>query len=458
MSIGARFALALAMLAALSVAAVGTTSYLQTEDRLREEVDASLRSDAKPLLRPSDPTGFIALSLCNELATSHAGVVSNYAARVSKAQGSSLQCVSETGEVLGWTGAVDLPVKRPSALLRVHAPTLGSITHRGVHYRFVAVPGPNKGTIRVSRSLTHTEDVLSTIRNRAIYIGLGVIALAALLGFFIARRVTRPVVRLTGAAEQVAATGNLDASVPAGRRRDEIGRLSRAFGTMLSALQASRAQQQQLVEDASHELRTPLTSLRTNLDTLRKHDDLTPELRQRVLGDMDTELKELDTLTTEIVELAVEHRESEPDTEIALDQLMETLAERTRRRTGRDVRVHSTPTTVLGRPEALSRAFANLLDNATKFTPEGTPIDVDVTSGRVQVRDHGPGIAPENLPHIFDRFYRAVDARSLPGSGLGLSIVRAIVEENGGHVAAENCPDGGAAFTVELPVAGAATT
>jgi len=324
-------------------------------------------------------------------------------------------------------------------------------TFGGQPYRVVAMARPG-GQIIVGRSLAETNRVLDSVRNRSILVGLVIIVLAAAAGVLIARRTTRPVTRLSAAADQIAASGDLDIAVPPGGR-DEIGRLARAFASMLAALTRSRDQQQRLVQDAGHELRTPLTSLRANIDTLRRHPDLAAVPRGRVLVDLDSELRELSVLVEELVALAVDRRDDEPEQTVALDQLTARAVDRARRRSGRSIVVDAEPATVVARPQQLLRAVGNLLDNAVKFSPEGTPIEVTVRPGRLQVRDHGPGIGPEDLPRVFDRFHRAVEARSLPGSGLGLAIVRQIVEDSGGSAGAVNHPDGGAVFTLELPSA-----
>jgi two-component system sensor histidine kinase MprB len=266
----------------------------------------------------------------------------------------------------------------------------------------------------------------------------------------VAQRSTRPIRRLTSASEDIAETGQLEHPVPSDGQ-GEVGRLAQAFATMLHALDESQSRQQRLVQDASHELRTPLTSLRTNLDTLRKHPELDPEMRERILADLDSELKELGDLATELVLLTVDTHPSEPEVPLQLDELVERLADRTRRRTGREIRVDASPTSVMARPEALTRAIGNLFDNAVKFSPEGSSIDVAVRAGSVEVRDHGPGIDPKDLPYVFDRFFRSIDARGLPGSGLGLAIARTIVESSGGRIYAENDPDGGARISMVLP-------
>jgi two-component system sensor histidine kinase MprB len=221
---------------------------------------------------------------------------------------------------------------------------------------------------------------------------------------------------------------------------------------MLAALQTSKEQQQRLVQDAGHELRTPLTSLRTNIDVLRKHDQMAPEMKAQVLDDLDREAGQLAALVEEVVELATDRREEEPVSRVELAALAESAAERLTRRTGRLVRLDVDASALDGRPAALERAISNLLDNAAKFDQSDLPIELTVRDGVVEVRDHGPGIADVDLPHVWERFHRADTARPLPGSGLGLSIVAAVVAAHGGSVTARNHPDGGTVVGFSLPV------
>jgi two-component system sensor histidine kinase MprB len=306
------------------------------------------------------------------------------------------------------------------------------------------------GAVQVARSLAETERVLSSLRN---VIGLAMVVVviaAAAAGWLIARQVTRRLVALTGVAERVATTGELDVGEPVGGR-DEVGRLDAAFHRMLAALARSREAQHRLVQDAGHELRTPLTSLRTNISVLRRHRALPAETNEKVLDDLDLEARELTTMVDELVELATDGYADEPMVDLALTPLVERVVERARRRTGRVITLDGDATEVAGRTAALERAVSNLVDNAAKFDESGAPIEVTVRQGRVEVLDRGPGIPAADRAHVFDRFYRAVDARSRPGSGLGLAIVRDVVESEGGAVFADDRPGGGAVVGFTLP-------
>jgi two-component system sensor histidine kinase MprB len=219
---------------------------------------------------------------------------------------------------------------------------------------------------------------------------------------------------------------------------------------MLDALRRSRSQQQRLVEDAGHELRTPLTSLRTNVDTLRRHPELDGARREELLDDLDSELRELTGLTDELVGLAADSSVEEPVQGVDLAAIATRSAARLRRRTGREVLVDTTAAPLVGQPRQLARMVDNLLENAAKFSPAGTPIELAVHPGILAVRDHGPGFVPADLPHVFERFYRADTARSTPGSGLGLSIVADIAARHGATATATNLPDGGAGLIIRF--------
>ena len=223
-----------------------------------------------------------------------------------------------------------------------------------------------------------------------------------------------------------------------------------------AALAASRDDQRRLVEDAGHELRTPLTSVRTNLAVLRRHPDLDPQTREQVLDDLHTETEELVGLVEEVVALARGVTDGSPPERVELGPLAAGVAARAERRHGRPVTVTADDSVVEAPPPALERAISNLIDNAAKFDPSGRP---DRGRRRRRRRDRArprPGHRrPDDAPRIFDRFYRADGARTLPGSGLGLSIVRDVAVSNGGDVSVAARPGGGASVGFRLPLASA---
>ena len=273
------------------------------------------------------------------------------------------------------------------------------------------------------------------------------------MAWLLARRALRPVERLTSAAEHVARTQELAGTIDVARD-DEVGRLARSFNAMLEALQTSRRQQQQLVADAGHELRTPLTSMRTNIELLQRAESLERSEQGRILADVNAELRELSELVRELVELAGEPGATdEPSTTIDLADLAADAAARAGRRTGRDITTEATSGGLIaGQRGSLERAVDNLVGNAVKFSPDGTPIRIVTGGGRLEVHDSGPGIPTEDRPLVFERFFRSASARAQPGSGLGLAIVKQIVERHGGRVWAGTSPTGGTAVGFEIPV------
>ncbi len=251
--------------------------------------------------------------------------------------------------------------------------------------------------------------------------------------------------KLRDTAEQIASTQDLTTPIPADGE-GEVGSLARSFTTMVDALATSRAQQQRLITDASHEMRTPLTSLRTNIEVLGRADQMPEAQRAEVVDALQLEVGELSELVAELVELATDSSKAEAPEPVVLADLATDVATRAIRRWGREVTVTTDgdPESILGQPAQLERAISNLVDNAIKYSPPGSPVEIAVTRTDVVVRDRGPGIAPEDQPHVFDRFYRSTMARTEPGSGLGLAIVEQIVQRHHGRVWATNRPDGGA--------------
>jgi two-component system, OmpR family, sensor histidine kinase MprB len=368
------------------------------------------------------------------------------------------QLVTAEGNVLG-SGEFEQPALPVSAATRAVAAGrrgafFSDITVAGTHVRMLTERTPiGRGVWQVALPLSGVDSTLANLRWLLGGVSLGGIMLAAALGLLVSRGALVPVRRLTRAAERVARTQDLGHRIHAAEgRRDELGRLAMSFNTMLSSLESSRLAQRQLVSDASHELRTPLTSVRANLDALAAGTSLPERERARVLDAARAQLAELTVLVGDLIDLSKTGVESVELEDVRLDLAVAAAVERARARTP-DCRylVHAGPCLVRAAPAWLDRAIANLLDNACKWGPASGPVEVEVGAGRLEVRDHGPGIDDHDLPRVFDRFYRAPDARAMPGSGLGLAIVRHFAETHGGAVHAANDPAGGARLTLELP-------
>ncbi|MDX3713677.1 HAMP domain-containing sensor histidine kinase [Streptomyces europaeiscabiei] len=293
--------------------------------------------------------------------------------------------------------------------------------------------------------------------------GIGVVGAGA-AGLAVARAGLRPVDKLTEAVEHVARTEDLSIRIPVEEEsEDEIARLSRSFNSMTSALANSRELQQQLIADAGHELRTPLTSLRTNIELLTRSEEtgrpIPADDRKALLASVKAQMTELAALIGDLQELSRSESGQQGGRHLQVVDFQETVEAALRRARLRGPELTITadlqPWYVRSEPSALERAIVNILDNAVKFSPEGGTIEVSLDAGVLTVRDHGPGIPVDELPHVFDRFWRSPSARALPGSGLGLSIVARTVEQAGGEVSLERAEGSGTLATVRLP--GAAT-
>jgi two-component system sensor histidine kinase MprB len=284
-----------------------------------------------------------------------------------------------------------------------------------------------------------------------IAIAIAGVALAGVLGLFVSRAAAVPVHVLRQAAEHVASTGDLSRRIET-VGDDDLGRLGASFNSMLAALEDSHRTQRQLIADASHELRTPVASLRTNLEVLLRNPDLDPAERTPLLGDLTEQSAEMGALIEDLMESARNGDDAGDPEPLALNELVHAEVERFATRHPRiPVRAELEPCVVAGREKRLTRALVNLLDNALKWSPPGGRIEVVLANGVLSVRDQGPGFAAEDLPHIFDRFYRSPVARGVAGSGLGLSIVHKVASEHGGTVRAWNASTGGAVVALSLP-------
>jgi len=449
MSLRLRLTLFIALVVAAAVAAVSGISYTSTADEAREEIDVFLRERGSIGEHFAGPgSEFSDLLAQNPFLLGERGPFRDLARF-----DTVVQIVDGDGAAVSFIGDVKLPVDDAALeAARAGTPTLRDISVEGTHYRMITAPGPDGLVVQTARDVTATDSLLGDLRLRLWLIGIAGVLLAAVGAWFVARRALAPVGRLTDAAEHVAATGDLEAAIPEGGT-DEVGRLAAAFNSMLSALATSRRQQRRLVDDAGHELRTPLTSLRTNVEVLARNQSMDEAQRAEVMADVSYEIEDLSALVTEVVELAGDAGSADqPLVEADLGDITRETVDRAARRSNRQYDVTGSAGVAAVRPARIARAVANLIDNADKLSPPGMPIEVRLDGGRVEVLDRGPGIDAGDLERVFDRFYRADAARTLPGSGLGLAIVEQIVGEHGGRVWARSRRDGGAAVGFEIPL------
>jgi two-component system sensor histidine kinase MprB len=363
-----------------------------------------------------------------------------------------VQYVTSTGQIVDPTNLL-LPIgKRTLEVARGESKGGYSDTAiDGLHVRMLTAPF-NGGALQAILPLDTVDQTLGRLEVVLILVTIAGIALAAGLGVLVSRAALRPVATLTNTAERVSATRDLSQRIDPGGD-DELGRLAASFNRMLAALDAASEARRQLVADASHELRTPLASLLMNIELLAEDGPLAQRDRDRLLADVTEQIRELTVLIGDLVDLARQEPSEGGAADVRLDEIVQEAVVRAGRHApDQRIVLDAEPCTVLGVAGRLERAVNNLLDNAVKWNPPGAPIEVSVRDGTVSVRDHGPGFAPEDLPHVFDRFYRAVDAKGLPGAGLGLAIVRQVAEAHGGDVEASNAPGGGGLLTLRLPV------
>lgn len=443
MTLRQKFVLAFAVVAAVVAGTIGAVAYSTTEHALHNEINVSLAAAASTL------AGGGTLSTISLSGTQGFGG--------DRGRADGPETVVETAQSVGADGsathlsgaAVSLPVS-PQArsiaagtiagLRVVDQVTVGNNTFQVLTQSL----GGTRGAVQVGRDLNEAARILRHLAIVTALVGLAVLVLAAIAGWWLARRITRRLTRLTGMAETVSQHGDLDVEF-AMPGRDEVGRLSSSLQAMVSQLSASQQAQQRLVQNAGHELRTPLTSLRTNISVLRRFDELSQSSQQRLLDDVAGETRELTNLVNELIELAMDRRDTEKPETLDLAALARKVAAVFEHRSRRTLVVTGDPeVTVLGRPKALERAISNLLDNALKFDIGSGAIEVGVAPGRIEVRDRGPGIDPADQRRIFDRFFRADAARSMPGSGLGLAIVAEVAAAHDGAGFAESRPGGGA--------------
>ena len=449
MSLKTRMAMVAGLAVALAVVIVAVASYAGTKSSLLGSVDQALAEQAKPFTDRGEHIG----------PPRGGGVPPGFAAgqgapppRVGEPAG-NVQIISPGGQVIrppdeSAGPPVDAAARQIAVSGMGHA--YSDATVSGTHVRVLTQGIGPRGAVQVARSLEEVDNVLSDQLLLLVLVGAGGILLAAVLSIVVARTALRPIALFTRRTESLTAHPDPSQRLEVSGR-DEIARLAHSFNTTLDALEQSVEAQRNLVADASHELRTPIATLRANIQLLRDADRLSPEEQSSLRDDIITELDELTALVADVVELARGTKATgEPD-DVRLDAIVGDVVQRARRRaTDLSFDVELEPTLIEGEPERVGRAVTNLLDNARKWSPPGGNVEVRLAEGVLSVRDHGAGFSQEDLPHVFDRFYRAQRARGQPGSGLGLAIVRQAAEAHGGWARASNAEGGGALLRVSF--------
>ncbi|MCX4666075.1 HAMP domain-containing histidine kinase [Streptomyces sp. NBC_01381] len=452
MPLRSRLALLVTSAVALAVAAVAVSCWLLTRDQLREQMDDSLRS-----LNVGGAYLGETVANCRDTGQSPNDETAPGTTTV------FVQVVQPDGTRCVGRGSTPVVVEDSDLVVAQHLreQTLhDGKTDSGQPVRVLTQTQGNV-TVSLSRPLSEVDTPLNRLALLLAFVaGIGVIGAGA-AGLWVARTGLRPVDELTMAVEHVARTEDLNLRIPVDGD-DEIARLSESFNSMTASLASSRDLQQQLIADAGHELRTPLTSLRTNIELLARSEEtgraIPPDDRKALLASVTAQMTELAALIGDLQELS--RTDAGPGggkvQVVALHDIVEAALERARLR-GPELTFTAdlAPWFVRAEPAALERAIVNILDNAVKFGPPGSTVEVALQAGTLTVRDHGPGIPADELPHVFDRFWRSPSARSLPGSGLGLSIVARTVHQSGGEVELRPASGGGTVATVRLPGAAA---
>ena len=445
MSIRSRFLIVICAIMLATIAVLSVSSYVLTSRFLMNEVDQNLDNRVTIIaeILQSQPRDLLGRNrVRNPLAN----------ALLPTRFDSITQVISADGSVLVGFGEVDLPVSNDvleiannSQLARVRA----SVEIEGVKYRMLSVPIRQGGALQIAIDVADIERAKQAIQRGGLLLALLGMLGSATIAWFSASRVSRPIKDLADAAEQIARTGNLDVEVVVDGD-SEIKQLTSSFNLMTAALRSSREQQKQLVQDASHELRTPLTSLRANSELLQR-SDLDENARVEILRDIRTEVDELTLLSSELSALATDQKLSEIVAKVDLGPLVEEVVSRARRRYSRDISLSiNDSATVDLRQSQFDRALSNLIDNAVKFSPVETAIEVVVNTNRIEIVDHGPGVAVSDKTRIFERFYRSTSTRSLPGSGLGLAIVKQFVNDHDAKIEVADTPGGGATMIIQF--------
>ncbi len=441
MSMATRISLLAAFAVGLSVSVASLAVYITLGNQLHQSQDNALLERAAAASRMLGVTS---------------APLGNFTSKLLGAADARIYYIYSNGTV-GPPGSASWVQPVTAAELKVAAGassySLRTINNNGHGVRAATVPlGPGVALMFV-QSTEPIERTLARMGIVLLIVGLAGIVVAALTGLAVARSALRPVRRLSAAAEHIARTEELTPIPVTGD--DELASLAMSFNDMLAALAASRGRQRRLVADAGHELRTPLTSLRTNLELLAQADrrgGLTPQQRNEIFTDVTAQVEELSTLVGDLVELARDEPLERTPEPLDLADIVSHAINRVRRRAAGVVfDVDISPWWVVGEAQILERAVTNLLDNAAKWSPPGSTVKVVLSQGSLSVADEGPGVSEPDLPMIFERFYRAADARTMPGSGLGLSIVQQAAQRHGGTVTAANRQPHGAVFTMTLP-------
>jgi two-component system sensor histidine kinase MprB len=457
MKLRTKLGLLLSVLTLLTATSVGLFAYTSTETELNRDINQELKRAATTLVRnqqlfadatPSRPI------LIDPLAI---GIYS--AAERASLLGVRAQILDTNGGIIAISPAGGLPLSPLVSQVEreeVDGDAILYTVSDGEDVWRIRSVRTDIGQIEVGESLTVLRGNLNALQERITIVVLSAAMLAFILGVLATAGFLRRIERMTTQVTQIAQTGVL-VEMNALEGRDEIALLTRAFNRMTERLALSRSTRERLVQDAGHEIKTPLTSLTTNIQVLSAYPNMPDEQRRAVIEDLDHEASTLAGLIAELLDASADPETLESSVREPFDvvEVVQSVAARSRRRYAREISLKAPDESIEvdGVERLIRRAIENIIDNAVKYSPHSEPIEIAVESSPenvlIRIRDHGPGLP--DAENVFLRRWRGTS--DVPGSGLGLSIVRDVIEGHGGSVAARNRIDGGAEFTLLLPVA-----
>lgn len=439
LSLRARVAWAAGVATAALAVALSVVGIISTRHELRREVDSELIRDANEAAARTRRVAALTKT------------IPEFGNRPGRSSERSSRLLDSTGRIIAESTYPDVPVTGADRSVAAGNPSqqlqdVGS--DQGTAYRVLTLSlgelGGRHLAVQVARPTAEIENSVTRLTWIFALCGLGGALVAVAAAWEVARSAVKPVGRLASAASHVADTFDLTVEVPE-QGGTELVTLGRSFNRMLRALESSREQQRHLIADASHELRTPLTSLRTNIEVLTSEVPLPDSDRIAILSDLAAQVDELTGLVADLSELAKDEEAGTAEfTTVQLDEVVGAALERvTRRASGVRIVADLDPTAIEGHPGLLERAVLNVLDNAIKWSPPSGVVTVTLHDGALTVIDEGPGIAPEDRAHVFERFWRSAEARSQRGTGLGLAIVSQVVTSHHGTITIDDAhPEG----------------
>jgi len=378
-----------------------------------------------------------------------------------------LQAWDSQGRLVGPTQPIGLGLNLTTPLsedgLDASVRTQENVQVGDLRMRVVSIPiytdGERVGTLQAGTDLAVVDGVQRDLVLALLVLAVVAMSVAFIAGWFSTKGALMPLSVMTEIAMRITRADDLSQRIPMqGAAESEVGKLIQAFNRTLARMEKLFQSQRRFLADVGHELRTPLTAIHGNVDLIRH----TGEADEQSLSTIETEVGRLTRLVNDLLLLAqadagklpLDYRPVELDTVLleVFQQACMLAHEQANLRIGEVDQV-----IVCGDRDRLKQVLLNLVGNAVKYTPSGGEIVIGVGKtlnwARLTVQDNGPGIPAEDLPHIFERFYRAEKSRSRKGFGLGLSIARWIVERHGGMIEVQSVPGKGTTFTVRLPLA-----